>query len=224
VSPCAVWVQLEGFALFSQLDYIDIWFRESSHCIVFLSLLCTDLITDGNDCHAFAETIATVGKALLTGLHILKDHQLLKPYHPENGGLRNISTVLALFVQFVGKWVYIGGDHYGETKWVATLAELAKQNNIDIKGPYGFPRGERTQNLLEPDPAKEKKQKVRLSEGTWGRPYLIDASVEDEWDIKDDGDYSVKGWKRAVCLAQKPIDLFEGRLRETNYACSLRPI
>ncbi|EED12789.1 conserved hypothetical protein [Talaromyces stipitatus ATCC 10500] len=86
ISPYAVWAQLEALSWFLQLDYIDIWFQ-------------------GDDCHGFAETIALIGKALLTGLNILKTNQLFKPYHPEEGGgIRDIPIVLALFVRFARSW------------------------------------------------------------------------------------------------------------------------
>ncbi|OKL58247.1 hypothetical protein UA08_06774 [Talaromyces atroroseus] len=181
VSPYAVWAELEAVSMFLQLDYIDIWFQ-------------------GDDCRGFAETIALVGKALLTGLHILKNHQLLNPYQPENGGLRNISIVLAMFVQFARSWTNIAGDHFGETKWVPKLGELAKENSIEIKGSYKF--HERHQELLEPEEdssprneLKKRKKKIHFSEGTWGIVSLVDADSDDDDDIKDNGDYSVKGWK-----------------------------
>ncbi|QKX54254.1 uncharacterized protein TRUGW13939_01339 [Talaromyces rugulosus] len=119
VSPCATWAHLEGLSMFLQLDYVDIWFQ-------------------GDDCHGFAVTISMVGKALLTGLYLLKNHKLSNPYLPENGGPKNISLVLALFVDFIQSWDDIGGDHYGETAWVSKLEKLAKDNGIVIKGPYKF--------------------------------------------------------------------------------------
>lgn len=161
---------------------------------------------DGDDYRGFAETIALVGRALLTGLEILKNHQLLKPYQPENGELRNISVVLAMFVEFAKSWTELGGDFRGETKWVPKLGKIAKDNNIEIKGPYKF--HERNQKLLQPesekrtasnDKPKEKKKKIHFSGGTWGFVTLVDAdSDSDDEGIKDDGDYSVKGWKKSV--------------------------
>ena len=163
---------------------------------------------DGDDSRGFAETIALVGRALLTGLEVLKNHQLLKPYQPENGELRNISVVLAMFVEFAKLWTELGGDIRGETKWVPKLGKIAKDNNIEIKGPYKF--HERNQKLLQPesenhtasnDKPKEKKKKIHFSHGTWGLVTLVDAdSDDDDEGIKDDGDYSVKGWKKSVCL------------------------
>ena len=91
------------------------------------------LISGGDDCHGFAETLALVGKALLTGIDILKTNQLFKPYNPkENSGIRNISTVLALFVRFANTWITIGGDHYGETKWVSKVGKVAKDSGIQL--------------------------------------------------------------------------------------------
>jgi hypothetical protein len=211
VSPYAVWAQLESISMFSKLDYIDIWFRKSSY--QFLpTLYMLNHLPDGDDCHGFSETIALVGKALLTGLQILKDHQLLKPYQPENGGLRNISMVLALFVEFAGSWISMGGDIYGATKWVPKVGKIAKENGIEIKGPYKF--HERNQKILEPEPEKdttsddkpkEKKKKIHWSNGTWGIPTLVDADSDDEEGIEDDGDYSVKGWKKSVRPARKSV-------------------
>ncbi|PVH91953.1 hypothetical protein DM02DRAFT_677788 [Periconia macrospinosa] len=185
VSPYGVWAHLEGISMFLQLDYIGIWFQ-------------------GDDSRGYAETIALVGRALLTGLQILGDHRLLKPYQHSTGGLRNISIVLAMFVEFARSWINIGGDHHGETKWVPKVGRIAKENNIEIKGPYKF--HERNQKILEPEPEqettsdgkpKEKKKKVHYSHGTWGFLTLVDADPDDDDDIKDDGDYSVKGWKKA---------------------------
>ncbi|KAH8693005.1 hypothetical protein BGW36DRAFT_302377 [Talaromyces proteolyticus] len=184
VSPYAVWAQLEGISMFLQLDYIDIWFH-------------------GDDCRGVAETIALVGKALLTSLQVLKDHRLLNSYQPENGGLRNISIVLAMFVEFARSWTDMSGDHYGETKWVSKVGKLAMENSIDIKGPYKF--HERNQQILEPEPEKDstsdgqpkkKKKKIHFSNGTWGLVSFVDADSDDD-DIKDNGDYSVRGWKES---------------------------
>jgi hypothetical protein len=122
-----------------------------------------------------------VGRALLTGLYMLKNHKLSNPYLPENGGPKNISLVLALFVDFAQSWHDIGGDHYGETAWVSKLGKLAKDNGIDIKGPYKFQ--ERTEDLFEP---VEQKEAVHNAD-----------SVDDDIEYSDD--YSVKGWKEEVC-------------------------
>jgi hypothetical protein len=162
---------------------------------------------DGDDSRAFAETIALVGRALLTGLEILKNHQLLKPYQPEHGELRNISVVLAMFVEFAKTWTELGRDFCGETKWVPKLGKIAKDNNIEIKGPYKF--HERNQKLLQPeskkrtaasDKPREKKKKIHFSHGTWGLVTLVDAdSDSDDEGVKDDRGYSVKEWKESVC-------------------------
>ncbi|KAL1868795.1 hypothetical protein Plec18167_008100 [Paecilomyces lecythidis] len=184
ISPYAVWAQLEAFAWFSQLDYVQIWFH-------------------GDDGHGFAETVALVGKALLTGLNILKTRQLLKPYNPEvGGGIRNISLILALFVRFAKSWDDIGGSQYGEIKWVSKVGKLAKENGIDIKGPYNFDQvaEKMLQEEEEEDPNKprQKKKVVRFSEGTWGIAYTAEIySDEDELAIRDSGDYSKIGWKEA---------------------------
>ncbi|EEA24912.1 hypothetical protein TMatcc_008014 [Talaromyces marneffei ATCC 18224] len=184
-SPYAVWARLEALSWFLQLDFIQIWFH-------------------GDDCHGFAETIALIGKALLTGVTILKTNQLFTPYRPEAGGsgIRNISTVLALFVQFARTWTSIGGDHYGETKWVSKVGKVAKENGIDIKGPYNF--HQIAEAMLKPEPPREegkpkpKKQVIRFSDGTFGIPYVVEIdSDEDEMAIRDSGDYSVAGWKAA---------------------------
>src|SRR5436190_13326970 len=98
-----------------------------SHRIYSLNHFILNHLPEGDDCHGFAETIALVGRALLTGLEILKNHQILKPYQPENGELRNISVVLAMFVEFARSWTDIGGDHYGETKWVSKVGQIAKE-------------------------------------------------------------------------------------------------
>lgn len=173
-------------------------------------------LLDGDDCHGFAETIALIGKALLTGVTILKTNQLFTPYRPEAGGsgIRNISTVLALFVQFARTWTSIGGDHYGETKWVSKVGKVAKENGIDIKGPYNF--HQIAEAMLKPEPPREegkpkpKKQVIRFSDGTFGIPYVVEIdSDEDEMAIRDSGDYSVAGWKAAVCPQTRLLDHFE---------------
>jgi hypothetical protein len=141
----------------------------------------------------------------LTGIDILKTNQLFKPYDPEgDSGVRNIPTVLALFVRFARTWTSIGGDHYGETKWVSKVGKVAKENGIDIKGPYKF--HEIAEKMLKPEAQHEegkprqKKKVVRFSEGTWGIPKVVEIySDEDEMAIRDSGDYSIKGWKAAVC-------------------------
>lgn len=120
-----------------------------------------------------------------------------------------------MFVEFARSWTKIGGDHYGETKWVSNVGRIAKENNIEIRGPYKF--HERNHNILEPEPEsekettsdkkpKERKKKTHFSEGTWGIITLVDANLDDNEDIKDDGDYSVKGWKKSVCPRR---DLFK---------------
>ncbi|CAI6332929.1 unnamed protein product [Periconia digitata] len=181
-----MWAQLEGFSFFTKTDYIDTWFM-------------------GDDGHGSAETIGLVGKALLTSLYILKDHGLFKPYQPTDvGGLRNLPLILALFVEFARAWNELGGEksggQYGETKWVHKLAQLAKENKIEIKGPYKFHKHNRKQ--LEPEldseEPKKKKQKLHLSEGTWGIATSVDADLDDEADVEDDGDYSVAGWRKAT--------------------------
>lgn len=159
----------------------------------------------GDDCHGFAETLALVGKALLTGIEILKTNKLFKPYNPEGGsGIRNIPTVLALFVKFARTWVSIGGDHYGETKWVSKVGKVARENNIDINGPYKF--HEIAEKMLKPEEEnkpRQKKKVVRFDNGTWGIPKVVELySDEDDMAIRDNGDYSIKGWKEAVCPNQ----------------------
>jgi hypothetical protein len=169
---------------------------------------------EGDDCHGFAETIALLGKALLTGVHILKTNQLFKPYHSEtSGAVRNIPIVLALFVRFARTWTSIGGDHYGETKWVSKVGKVAKENGIDIKGPYNFHQvpekmfPPETQDEQEEGRPKQKKKVVRWSEGTWGTPQIVEIdSDEDEMAIRDSGDYSIAGWKAAVCPLSKPFE------------------
>jgi len=160
----------------------------------------------GDDSHGFAETIALIGRALLTGLEILRNHKLLKPYQPEKGELRNISVVLAMFVEFVRRWIDLGGDLSGETKWVTKLGKVAKDNCIEIKGTYKF--HERNQKLLQPESEKctasngdlgKKKKKIHFSHGTWGAVTLVDADSDYENDINNDEDYSVKRWKELVC-------------------------
>ncbi|CRG91972.1 Pc13g06040 [Talaromyces islandicus] len=170
VAPYAVWAQLEGLSLFLQLDYVDIWFQ-------------------GDDSRGFAETISMVGKALLTGLAVLKRHQLSNPNLPENCGLQNISLILALFVEFANSWDSIGDDQDEEIAWVPKLAELAKHNNVEIKGPYNFQ--ERNEHLFEP---MDKIKKIRLSDGDFGVSTIVNADEVDD-DIKYSDDYSVKGWK-----------------------------
>lgn len=142
-------------------------------------------VLGGDDCHGFAETLAVIGKALLTGIHVLQTNQLFKPYDPEEGsGIRNISTVLALFVNFIRMWVDIGGDHYGETKWVSKVGKEARENGINIKGPYKF--HETAEKLLKPEEENKPGEKNEVY-------------FDDEMEIRDNGDYSIKGWKEAVC-------------------------
>lgn len=157
----------------------------------------------GDDCHGFAETLALVGKALLTGIDILKTNKLFEPYNSEGGsGIRNIPTVLALFVRFANTWVSIGGDHYGETKWVTKVGKVAKANGIDIKGPYKFHEiAEKMFKFDEENKPRQKKKLVRFDHGTWGTLKVVELySDEDELAIRDNGDYSIKGWKEAVSL------------------------
>jgi hypothetical protein len=112
-----------------------------------------------------------------------------------------------MFIEFARTWTDIGDDQWGETKWVPKVGKIARENNIEIKGPYKF--HELNQKILEPEPEKdtasddkpkEKKKKIHFSHGTWGLVTLVDAdSDDDDEGIKDDGDYSVKGWKKLVC-------------------------
>ncbi|KAF3404337.1 hypothetical protein DPV78_002234 [Talaromyces pinophilus] len=180
-SPYTVWAELEALSWFLQLDYTNIWFS-------------------GDDSHGYAETLALVGKALLTGIDILKTNKLFKPYKPEgDSGIRNIPTVLALFVQFAKTWISIGGDHYGETKWVSKVGKVARENGIEIKGPYKF--HEVAEKMLKPvdeNKPRQKKKVVRFDNGTWGIPKVVELySDEDDMAIRDNGDYSIKGWKEA---------------------------
>jgi hypothetical protein len=41
VAPYTIWPQLEGLSLFLQLEYIDMWFRKSSH---IRQSLCTNYL------------------------------------------------------------------------------------------------------------------------------------------------------------------------------------
>lgn len=149
-----------------------------------------------------------VGKALLTGLYLLKNHKKSNPYLPENGGPKNISVILALFVEFVQSWDDLGGDHYEETAWVPRLGKLAEDNGIEIKGTYNFKQ--RTQDLFEPE---EKTKKVRFEGGgNCGKLIIVDADSVDD-DIKYSDDYSVKGWKEEVC----PLSNLTEAHRNTNH-------
>jgi hypothetical protein len=132
-----------------------------------------------------------IGKALLTGLDVLKKYKLSNPNVPENCGLCNISLILALFVEFVHTWDSIGGDHYRETAWVPKLGKLANDHNIEIKGPYSFQK--RTEELFEPGVETNK-----------FRPSNVFAYSVYE-DIKYADHYSVKVWKEEVCLPNKHI-------------------
>lgn len=206
MSPCTIWAHLEGLAFFLQLDYVNIWFRKP---LCLRPSLCINLFLEGDDSRGFAETISMVGKALLTGLYLLKNHKKSNLYLPENGGPKNISLILALFVEFVQSWDDIGDDNYEETAWVPRLGKLAKDNGIEIKGTYKFQ--ERSEDLFEPT---EKTKKVRFKNGlNYGIPIIVDADSVDD-DIKYSDDYSVKGWKEEVC---PPTNLSKA-YNKTNHA------
>jgi hypothetical protein len=125
---------------------------------------------------------------------------------------------LALFIEFTRTWTGIGGDHDGETRWASNLARLAKANGIEIKGPYKFHRN--NEGVLDceedsdyEDAPKVKRNKVKLSHGTWGTPYIAVVDSDDD-DLKDNGDYTLKGWKALVC----PLETYPYMHYETNYA------
>jgi hypothetical protein len=111
VDPYVVWTQLESFSMSSPSDYVDIWFGESSSSTFFHHLVINQQSPWSDECHGFAETIVFVGRALLTSLQLFKNCGLLKPYEPTNGGFRNLSIVIALFVKFAKSWISVGVDH-----------------------------------------------------------------------------------------------------------------
>jgi hypothetical protein len=156
----------------------------------FCHLPDTNIISEGDDSEGYAKTIALIGRALLTGLHILGDHQLLTSYKPANGVIKNISLVLALFVEFARSWTDIGEDQNGETKWVSKAAQITEEHGIEIKGPYNF--SECNKEILgleeeeENDSAsnakpKEKKKKIHSSSGngaSWPSSMLIRMTIK----------------------------------------------
>jgi hypothetical protein len=94
-------------------------------------------LEEGDDGDGTAETITIIGTAVLTALGILKKHKLLQR-NPGSNGIRNISLVLAMFINFATDWNDIACEATEETAWINSIIRMARTKRIQVGGPFRF--------------------------------------------------------------------------------------
>lgn len=150
------------------------------------------------------------GVALLTGLTILKSHQLLHPASP----LVNIPLIVSLFVNFASDWYGMVGDP-GDTDWKMVAIKTMDDAGFDLTTGVANRAEERIAKIREEMDGRDGIAVANESNKVKGKKWRPKEDEEDEvrmwekwdWDIEvsdnlpltfsshNDGRGTVRFWK-----------------------------